>query len=154
MRNRNRILWTAVVTMVCWEIGQPATAEPVREATLASFRGKVYASVNGKWQPAKPGMVLHEQDEVRTETGANAEILLDQGKVARLELKENSYFRVSTLQMDPVTEDRVTLLELAKGKVLVHVEKLKGESKFEVRTPTATTGVRGTDFEVSVEKKR
>jgi len=33
------------------------------------------------------------------------------------------------------------------------VESLKGSGKFEVKTPTALTGVRGTVFEVTVKEK-
>lgn len=55
------------------------------------------------------------------------------------------------MEEDPLTKDKTTLIDLALGKLLVKVEALKGSSKFEVRTPTAQTGVRGTEFEIAVE---
>ena len=57
------------------------------------------------------------------------------------------------METESKTGDKTTLLDLALGKVLVHVEKLQGKSKFEVRTPTALTGVRGTTFTVEVREK-
>ena len=129
-------------------------AQPVREATVIKVKGEVTVkSAAGEWQPAKAGVVLRQEDQIRTGKGGFAEILLDDGKVGRLELKENSHLRLNTLSESPSSGDRVTLLDLAVGKVLVHAQKLRGESKFEVRTPTSTTGVRGTVFEVSVEEK-
>jgi hypothetical protein len=55
--------------------------------------------------------------------------------------------------VNKITGDKTTLLDLAIGKVLVQTQKLQGDSKFEVRTPTALTGVRGTIFEVTVKEK-
>jgi hypothetical protein len=68
-------------------------------------------------------------------------------------VKEGSLFRINKAETDPVMGDKTTILDLAIGKVMVHVEKLKGNSRFEVRTPTALTGVRGTTFEVTVKEK-
>ena len=130
-----------------------AVAEQARHGKIADMRGEVMVRQDGgEWKPAQIGALLSEKDEVKTSSNAFAEIVLDEGEVGSLELKENSLFRVNTLTTDK-TGDKVTLLDLAIGKVLVHAEKLRGDSKFEVRTPTSTTGVRGTEFEVSVEEQ-
>lgn len=129
-------------------------SENIRDAMLSEVRGQVTVRENGKeWKAAMPGIVLHEKDEIRTGANGYAEILMDGGDTASLELKENSYFKFHTLGVDS-TGDKSTLLDLAIGKVLVHAEKLKNNSKFEVRTPTSTTGVRGTMFEVQVEEQK
>ena len=100
-------------------------------------------------------MLLHEKDEIKTFDKSSVLILLDQGgETGKLELKEKSHLRLNTLKLDAQSGEKVTLLDLAIGKVLVYAEKLRGDSKFEVKTPTATTGVRGTVFEVSVEEKK
>ena len=78
---------------------------------------------------------------------------LDGGTVGRVEIKEGSLFRIAKAETDATTGDMTTLLDLAIGKILVKVESLKGNAKFEVKTPTALTGVRGTVFEVSVKEK-
>ncbi|MBI4711294.1 MAG: FecR domain-containing protein, partial [Candidatus Omnitrophica bacterium] len=70
-----------------------------------------------------------------------------------IEIKGGSLFRIQKAETDPVTGDKTTLLDLALGKIVVDVEKLKGNSKFEVRTPTALSGVRGTTFEVTVKER-
>jgi filamentous hemagglutinin family protein len=107
----------------------------------------------GEWQAAKDGMTILPGDEVRTVKGAEAKILLQGGDVGQVEVKGGSFFRITKAETDPKTGDKTTLLDLAIGKVLVHAQKLKGDSKFEVRTPTALTGVRGTTFTVEVKEK-
>jgi len=134
--------------------GTPAFGQELRQVTISQMNGTVDVRVNGgEWQTAEPGMVLHEKDEIRTADGGFAELLMDpQGSTGKLELKEKSHLRLSTLALHPESGEKVTHLDLAIGKVLVHAEKLNADSKFEVRTPTAVTGVRGTIFEVAVEK--
>ncbi|MBI3088307.1 MAG: FecR domain-containing protein [Candidatus Omnitrophica bacterium] len=132
-----------------------AHAQSTRQATVAEVRGDVSVKLaGGEWQPAAVGALLNEKDEIKTAAGGYAQLLLDEnGQTAQVELKENSHMRLNTMSRDPETGNKTTLLDLAIGRVLVHAEKLQGDSKFEVRTPTSTTGVRGTVFEVSAEKE-
>ncbi|HNX69610.1 MAG TPA: FecR domain-containing protein, partial [Candidatus Omnitrophota bacterium] len=110
-------------------------------------------SPGGQWRPATTGTVLVPGDELRTITGSSVKMLLDGGAVGQVEVSERSFLRIGKAETNTVTGDKTTLLELAVGKVLVHAEKLKGDSKFEVRTPTALTGVRGTTFTVEVKER-
>jgi hypothetical protein len=107
----------------------------------------------GEWMPAKDGMVILPGDEVKTAEENSVEVTLDGGKVGRVEIKEGSIFRISKAETNVATGDQTTILDLALGKILVDVKSLKGNSKFEVRTPTSITGVRGTVFEVTVKEK-
>ena len=132
-----------------------ALSQPLREAIVSKINGDVNVRIGeGDWEAARAGVVLHERDEIRTAPGSSAEILLDKGaSTGKLELKEKSFLKFDTMKWDAQTGDKATLLDLAIGKVLVHAEKLTGDSNFKVRTPTSTTGVRGTVFEVAVEEK-
>ena len=134
---------------------QTVFAASSRQATLSKIKGKVTVRIKGgEWKDAVKGMVLTEKDEIKTAPGGFAELTLDEhGKTGKVELKEKSRLRLNTLSLDPKTGDKITLLELAIGKVLIRAQKLKGNSKFEVKTPTSTSGVRGTVFEVSVEEE-
>ena len=111
-------------------------------------------SRGGDWKSAKDGMVILPGDEVKTaETESSVEVLIDGGKIGHVEIKEGSLFRIQKALTDVSTGDKTTILDLAIGKILVKVDALKGHSKFEVKTPTALTGVRGTVFEVTVKEK-
>jgi hypothetical protein len=98
-------------------------------------------------------MMILPGDEVKTAEKNSVEVLMDGGKIGHVEIKEGSLFRIQQAETDSSTGDKTTILDLAIGKILVKVEALKGNSKFEVRTPTALTGVRGTIFEVTVREK-
>ncbi len=129
-----------------------ASAEQVRQATLANFAGDVMIRQDGgEWKQATPGIIMKINDEIKTSSGASAELLLDNGKVGSVKIHEKSQFKIDTMDVDPTTGDKVTYLNLALGRILIQTQKLQGDSKFEVRTPTSTTGVRGTVFEVSTE---
>lgn len=141
-----------VAALFLWLGSVAQSADTLRHATLSDFSGAVMVRQGGStWQAAQMGMTLHPSDEVKTSEGAFAEILLDDGAVGKVKVNEKSLFKIQALDQDLTTRDNITLLDLAIGKVMVQAEKLQGNSKFEVRTPTSTTGVRGTMFEVSVE---
>lgn len=152
LKNKTGILLAALM-LVCPVI---ARAENGRHAIVTEVRGN--AEVHQKdteWKAAEAGMILRETDEIRTGKGGMVWLLLDEnGKTGNFELKPDSRIRLGTLQWDSLTGDKTTILELALGQVLVHAQKLEGKSKFEVKTPNSTTGVRGTTFLVSALPKK
>jgi len=142
----------AIVVVGLLFIGGTVFAVEPRQATIFNVRGDVLVRQDNRdWQPAQVGMILNKNDEIKTSEGGFAEILLDDGKVGSVQVQQKSLFKLENLEQNGTTGEKHTLLNLAIGKVLVHAEKLHGNSTFEVRTPTSTTGVRGTMFEVSVE---
>lgn len=145
----NRMLQLGLITFLLFFVSVTASADQIRQATLANFAGEVMIRQGGgEWKPATAGDIMKINDELKTSPGASAEVLLDNGSV---KLRENSHFKIDTMNLDPATGEKVTYLNLALGRILIKAEKLQGNSQFEVRTPTSTTGVRGTVFEVSVE---
>jgi len=130
------------------------TKDGIRYGVLKNPGKDVFVRKNGgEWTAAKDGMIILPGDEVKTAEKNSVEVLMDGGRVGRIEIKEGSLFRIQKAETHVATDDKTTILDLALGKILVKVEALKGNSKFEVRTPTALTGVRGTTFEVTVKEK-
>jgi hypothetical protein len=71
-------------------------------------------------------------------------------------LAPNSKLVIDKSIYDPSKDERSSLLTLLFGKARLIVSKLRGNSQYEVRSPTAVCGVRGSDFGLSVgpeEKK-
>jgi len=97
-----------------------------------------------------PAYKFRVGDIVTARKGAQVDIGLSNKYAMRL--KEGSSLRIAKLT--PRYGNGKVFLELAVGKVLVDVNKegFKG-SKFEVRTPTALAGVRGTKFSIDVSRK-
>ena len=144
---KKSLLILFVISMLGMTGGNPY-AEMIRHGMIMTTKGRVEVKLkDSAWKPAEAGMTLYENDEVRTGKESTAKILIDEnGNTGQLDLKPESQLRMGGLELDRVTGDKTTILDLAVGKVLVHAEKLKGNSRFQVRTPNSTTGVRGTTF--------
>jgi hypothetical protein len=81
---------------------------------------------------------------VRTGPSGRAKLLFEDGSV--LNLADDSRIRVTQF-LYSAGGDRVGLLELVRGTVRAWVTRLRAQrSRFEVQTPTAVAGVRGTDY--------
>jgi len=84
-------------------------------------------------------------------TGRDAGALLHWADGTRLEAGAETTLTVLRCQLNKRTSASLRLFKLDVGRILVHViQALSASSKFEVRTPTATAGVRGTEFAVKV----
>ncbi len=132
-----------------------AFAEKINEATVLGITGEAqYLSAGSEeWMMLDEGMMLKEGDRVKT--AANSEVTLEclgAKKTAELVVRENTEFTFQTFRHDEATSTDATLLNVEIGGVLVKAEKLIGDSKFEVKTPTSIVGIRGTVFEVYASK--
>ncbi|HNX69599.1 MAG TPA: FecR family protein [Candidatus Omnitrophota bacterium] len=166
MRKCFAVLLTVVLCLLAITASLHAEVAPVAEssntgelktgriAEINSTEGTVLFRKNGTedWKTATKGMLLVENDEIKTGENSKAEILLDKGgETGKLNLAANTQLRLETMKQDPVSGDKTTLLDLALGRVLVKAEKFGGNSSFQVKTPTSICAVRGTVFEVTVE---
>lgn len=85
-------------------------------------------------------------------TGRDAGALLHWADGTRLEAGAETTLTVLKCQLNKRTSASLRLFKLDVGRILVQVMRaLSASSKFEVRTPTATAGVRGTEFSVRVK---
>lgn len=130
-----------------------ATEKRIAEIAEVTGRVSVKFAVKDKWRAAQVGDILTEGAIVKTSDGATAVLYLDGKDVrtAEVMVKESSQMRFAEfVKKDDGRTD--TLLDLAIGRVLIEVDKIRDEeSKFEVKTPTSIVGVRGTVFEVAVD---
>ncbi len=132
----------------------PAFAATPRVAEISSIDGVAWFKKAGTddWKGASVGILLVENDEIKTGDNSKVEIILDKnGETGKLNLAANSELRLDAMSQDIESGDKTTLLDLAIGRVLVKVEKLGGNSSFQVKTPSSVCAVRGTLFEVTVE---
>jgi hypothetical protein len=98
-------------------------------------------------------MQLTEGDKIMTASGSQVELeMRGSNRIGNVIVRPETEFTLQTLHHDPDTKVETTLLDVEVGNILVKAEKLMGESKFEVKTPTSIVGIRGTTFEVQVSK--
>ncbi len=119
-------------------------------AQISKFKGDIKVITKGQTSahPAKLNEVLMEGDEVQTGTDGLVEIRLDNSNA--LNLKPNTKLLIVRLAFNPQTREYENIFEVTVGKVKARVEGIKGKSKFEIKTPLAICGVRGTILYVNV----
>lgn len=126
-------------------------AAEMNKAKVLEIKGeaKFMKAGAGNWEMLKEGMTLTEGDALKT--GDASQVILEltgAAKTAEITVRQNSEFVFEAFQHDAASMTDKTLLNVDTGGVLVKAEKLIGESKFQVKTPTSIVGIRGTTFEV------
>lgn len=99
-------------------------------------------------QALYPGMSLGEGDIINVPGGCQVSLSLRDG--SQLQLPSSSVVQIDTLRDSPDTKLPQVKLKLLQGKISLSLfKKRPAGATFEVATPRATTGVRGTEFRVS-----
>jgi hypothetical protein len=105
--------------------------------------GQVLRAAGGDWTALAPSDGLAQGDQVRTLAGGRMKILLGDDSV--LSLGESSQLKLD----EAITgEAPVSTFQLLFGRIRAIATERYGAagSRFEVKTPTAIAGVRGTEF--------
>jgi len=111
----------------------------------------------------KPGKVIQEGYEVKVGAGGEAVLLFSNGALTTL--GEKTTLKITKFVQDKFTEKEGrafdfgeepsvsnTLLDLARGDLVVEVKKLKKKSNFEITTPLGVAGIRGTRFTINLRE--
>jgi hypothetical protein len=113
---------------------------------FATVQGGVTFLRGGRTTKAKAGMDVRLGDVVRTAENGRTKLLFADGSV--LNVGDDSRVKVTRFLYDPRGE-RQGFFELTQGAVRAWVTKLRmKKNKFEIQTPTAVAGVRGTDYAI------
>jgi hypothetical protein len=132
------------------EIPEEMLEAPGALAKAASFYGEaeVKRSFDSRFVPLVKNLLLREGDEIRTWRGAGVRILFDDGNYVLLKGQSRAILVSLGSKKEPTTS-RLQLF-LKEGSIWSQMEhQLRG--RFEVKTPTANTIIRGTEFRVKVE---
>lgn len=111
----------------------------------------------GTWVPLNVGDVIKEGDVITTDKNSVVDIKLDDKTFSRIaessviEIKkaETAEYEINRFPFKTKKPMKKIKLDLKLGKLLSKVGELKIQDKFEVMTPVAVVGVRGTTFEAS-----
>ena len=110
-------------------------------ATISFLSGKVTILEDGKSVLAKKGMHIGVNGVIKTDTGAKAKLLFDDG--AKILIEENSELVMKELAKPSQESTLDIVVELAKGIIYFDVTKRKS-SKFQMDSSVAVSGVKGT----------
>jgi hypothetical protein len=122
-----------------------------RYLEVRRIAGNVTYENQQTFQPAKVGTKLQKVgDSISTGKNSRTMLALDT-EIAFVEVAENTKLQIQKLHSTS-NNGKVTELLLTGGQVRLKVRPLNNrESRLEIKTPAGITGVRGTEFGVSVQ---
>jgi len=155
IKNYCTVSGVTLAAFFCVCLAGSAFAAEMLQAKVADLKGeaKVMKAGTPNWTALELNMVLGEGDAIKT--GKDSEVKLEFSgarKTADVIVRSETEFALKTFTYDKSTQIENTQLDVEIGNVLVKAEKLQGDSKFEVKTPTSIVGIRGTVFEVQVSQ--
>jgi outer membrane protein assembly factor BamB len=134
---------------------EPASEEGFRQPTklqglVTFFSGDVELYDGSEWAAAEIGETVEEGYAIKTFENSSCEIQF--GKSSIIQLKENTDLTFSSVLFDPGNTN--VELKLSKGTLLSKVEKLTVGDSYNVTSPGAICGIRGTQFLVSMDEEQ
>lgn len=120
------------------------------EARVIALSGSIAAS-SQEGKQLLLGLGAKITEGMQIDTGNNSFLTLELPDQSRVSLPSNSRIRIAKLRMARYTKSPRTEILLLNGKVESRVAPLEqNKGRFEVRTPMAVAGVRGTQFRVGI----
>lgn len=119
-------------------------------AVAQTVRGDATYSEGRSWKPVKVGTVLHQGATVKTGAEAEVDLFLKKNGPA-IRVTQNSMLTLDKLFFQDTGSETVidTRLNLTNGRILGNVKKMAEASKYEVKIPSGTVGIRGTEYDIS-----
>lgn len=142
--------WMITGTLVALALagGTASYAQSEVYGTMMVVKGdiKVTSAKSGKVEAAKVGFKVYAGDAIQSGADSRAKIIMSDKNV--INVSPDSKVTIAKYENNPAKDSRNVELKVDYGKVRASVEQnYDGEkNKFNVRTPTAVAGVRGTDF--------
>mgnify|MGYP001768605738 CR=1 FL=1 len=114
------------------------------QAEVMSVSGSVEVLLDGTddYAAAQEGMALEAGDKIKTSGDGAAELSFNDANTNVVRLNENTQAQVILAGDEK--------LEMFSGEAFASVSDLSANSSFEIRTPTAVSGARGTDWVTKV----
>ncbi|MHB8993751.1 MAG: FecR family protein [Armatimonadota bacterium] len=143
-----------LVAVICIFVGAVITQSVIilqRVAAVSDAQGPIQVKPRGQEEFVLLGDRARVNAGDVVKTGDKAGLVLSWLDGTRMRIGPNTVMTVLKCQINTVNNSETTMFKLDLGRVWIRVLKvLSQKSKFEVVTPTATAGVRGTVFSVAV----
>jgi hypothetical protein len=120
-------------------------------ATLSDIQGTVNVKRgdNSAWETVSTDQVLSVGDSIATAETASATLIFFDG--SQTQLYPNTLITLTELRASEDGSNKIILFEQLWGKTFNRVKRLlDSASRYEIKTPTSVTAVRGTEFVVEV----
>ena len=146
------LLFGVVLCAALAAVHQSLFAARELKATLTSVKGKVAVQSKGsaEWKTGTNNMAVNAGDTIRTSSGSSVIIKFNDGSM----VKQGPMATMAIGAMSGAASGGKTQLDVDSGKTWARVRKLDASSNFDVKTPTAVAGVRGTFFSSEAEESQ
>lgn len=136
---------TLLFCLVAWS---SSWAAGPRLFTLNQVKGQVFVVEKNIKKPAVNGMKVGALTEISTGANGSVKVLTDEG--GAITLAPNTKLSLKELKSGKAGQGKITVLKNWTGKVFLRTKKIVDKnSRFQIETPTAIAGVRGTIWEVA-----
>ena len=143
-----RIFSIAVIAAAVLALGSVAARAEALVVRVTQIKGNVMVSAGKDFKAAKAGQQMKKGYTVKTAAGASCILKWSTGHAVKV--SPLSVVSVDKLVQSGASESSQVGVE--KGKIYAKVDKLAdNSSKFEIKTPTAIAGVRGSEIFVTAE---
>ncbi|MEW6088154.1 MAG: FecR domain-containing protein [bacterium] len=148
-KNKFYIIFLILTTMPITRIF--AAKNTKDETQVIYYEGKAEAKRAQKeeWENVKLKMMLYPKDRVRTKLQSKVELKLPDNSI--FNIGENTTFDIQKLFTDNTSGAKNYSFKLFVGDMVGNIEKLKKGDTFEIETPVALVGFRGTTVFIHVE---
>jgi hypothetical protein len=121
----------------------------LQAAEIVFTEGSVQVqSADKVWKKAAAGTQVMIGDSIRTARKSIADVALDEEKKNTLRISEQTMVVLNSTEPGMINK-----IDLSSGKIYSNVENIKAGLAFEVSTPSAVAGVRGTGWSVESNKQ-
>lgn len=143
-------------SLSCLLLSSPVLASTVNEPPLGKTllaQGSIQAERAGAQAALKRLSSIYRTDIIRSAKDSSAQFrMVDNGYI---ELHENSELRLEKYQLNADGKHGSVIMELISGglRTISGAIGKQDKSEYQLKTPTATIGIRGTFYEVSLAKE-
>ena len=138
----------ACLTGIIMTSSIPAQEKPA--ASILSIVNNVQAKSQGKWEQAYKGMELNYGSQIKTLEDSKAMIIFNDGT----QMKLDSSTTIAINKKEEIQKSQVGIIELITGTIWSKIRPTNEGTTpvFEVKSPTGTCAVRGTEIAMRVNK--
>jgi hypothetical protein len=133
--------------MIVFAVGGVHRIARAAEILFVQGSVQVQSPDDEAWRNAEKGMQVNIGDTIRTARHSKIDIAMDQGKLNTIQFGEKTL-----AVLNSATADTIDRVDLSRGRVYSNMEGIKSGLSFEVTTPSAVAGVRGSSYMVYVER--
>lgn len=143
-------LLTLIAILLLLGFISPLFAAEVEAGKTLLAKGEVSSLRKSGKITLKRRSLIFEKDEIRVGDDARAQFRMSD--TAIISLQENSILQIKKYKFKEGRNDNSALLELLQGGLRTITGAIGKNNKkaYELRTPLATIGIRGTDYEVEI----